>query len=78
MQHGYSLFSKGDIPGLLKLMSPKVTWDALAGNAPFAGLHQGPEVVGRFFNTLTETVDYLKHEAREFIAPSGGPSRMPP
>jgi ketosteroid isomerase-like protein len=31
VQQGYSLFSKGDIPGLLKLMSPNVTWELAAG-----------------------------------------------
>ena len=68
VQQGYSLFSKGDIPGVVKLMSPNVTWDAMSSNAPFAGRYQGPEGVGRFFSKFTESVEYLKHEAREFIA----------
>jgi uncharacterized protein len=69
VQQGYSLFSKGDIPGLLKLMSPNVTWElAKVDNVPFTGKHQGVEGVGRFFSALAEAMDILKYEPREFIA----------
>ena len=69
VQQGYSFFSKGDIPGLLKLMSPNVTWElAKVDNAPFTGKHQGVEGVGRFFSAMAEAMDILKYEPREFIA----------
>jgi ketosteroid isomerase-like protein len=69
VQQGYNLFSKGDIPGVLKLMSPNVTWELpKLDNVPFTGKFQGVEGVGRFFSALAGSLDILKFEPREFIA----------
>ena len=69
VQQGYSLFSKGDIPGVLKLMSPDVTWELpKVDNVPFTGKFQGVEGVGRFFTALAGAIDLLQYEPREFIA----------
>lgn len=69
VQQGYSLFSKGDIPGVLNLMSPGVTWELpKLDNVPFTGTFQGVEGVGRFFSALAGALDILKFEPREFIA----------
>lgn len=69
VQQGYKLFTQGDIPGLLKLMSPNVTWELpKLENVPFTGKFQGVDGVGRFFTALTGAMDILKYEPREFIA----------
>jgi uncharacterized protein len=69
VQQGYKLFSQGDIPGVLKLMSPNVTWELpKLENVPFTGKFQGVEGVGRFFSALAGAIDILKFEPREFIA----------
>ena len=69
VQQGYSLFSQGDIPGVLKLMSPNVSWELpQVDNVPFTGHFQGVEGVARFFSALAGALDIVKFEPREFIA----------
>jgi len=69
VQQGYKLFTQGDIPGVLKLMSPNVAWELpKLENVPFTGKFQGVEGVGRFFSALSSAIDLLKFEPREFIA----------
>jgi ketosteroid isomerase-like protein len=69
VQQGYQLFSQGDIPGLLKLMSPDVAWELnKVENAPFTGSFKGVEGVAQFFSALSGSIDILKYEPREFIA----------
>jgi uncharacterized protein len=69
VQQGYQLFSQGDIPGVLKLLSPSVTWESPeVEGVPFTGKFQGVEGVGKFFTALANTIDLLKFEPREFIA----------
>jgi len=69
VQQAYALFGRGDIAGLLKLMSKDVVWDITeAENVPFTGKFQGPEGVGRFFAKFAEEVDILKFEPQEFLA----------
>lgn len=69
VQQGYKLFSQGDIPGLLKLMGPDVTWETpKLENVPFTGKFQGVQGVGQFFSALAGAIDILKYEPREFIA----------
>jgi ketosteroid isomerase-like protein len=69
VQQGYKLFSQGDIPGLLKLMGPDVTWETpKLESVPFTGKFQGVQGVGQFFSALAGAIDILKYEPREFIA----------
>ena len=69
VQQGYKLFSQGDIPGVLKLMSPNVAWVLpKVENVPFMGSFQGVEGVAQFFGALSGAIDLLDYEPREFIA----------
>ena len=69
VQQAYALFGRGDIPGLMKLMSPDVVWQITkVENVPFTGRFEGIEGVGRFFATLAAAVDILKFEAQEYLA----------
>jgi uncharacterized protein len=69
VQQAYELFGRGDIPGLLKLMSADVVWEIMeVENVPFTGKFEGVDGLQRFFGTLAGTVDILKFEPQEFIA----------
>jgi ketosteroid isomerase-like protein len=69
VQQGYKFFSQGDIPGVLKLMSPDVAWVLnKVENVPFTGTFKGVEGVAQFFTALSGAMDLLKYEPREFIA----------
>jgi uncharacterized protein len=69
VQQAYALFGRGDIPGLLRLMSPDVVWEIMeVENVPFTGTFEGLGGLQRFFSTLAGTVDILKFEPQEFIA----------
>jgi uncharacterized protein len=69
VQQAYALFGHGDIPGVLKLLSPDVVWQITdVENVPFTGTFKGPEGVGRFFAKFAESVDILNFEAQEFVA----------
>lgn len=69
VQQAYALFGKGDVAGLLKMMSSDVVWEVPeVENVPFTGTFRGPEAVGRFFAALGGAVETLKFEPREFFA----------
>jgi ketosteroid isomerase-like protein len=69
VKQAYELFTRGDIPNLLKLMSPDVDWRIThVENMPFSGRFQGPEAVGSFFAKLAGAVDLVKFDVQEFIA----------
>lgn len=69
VQQAYALFGRGDIPGLLQLMSDDVVWEMpVVPNVPFSGKFEGPAAVGRFFAALAGAVEILKFEPREFLA----------
>jgi ketosteroid isomerase-like protein len=69
VQQAYALFGRGDIAGVLKLLSPDVVWQLTkVENVPFTGRFEGPEGVGRFFANLAAAVDIVKFEPHEFLA----------
>lgn len=69
VQQAYALFGRGDIAGLLKLMSDDVTWEMpVVPNVPFSGKFEGPAAVGRFFAALDSAVETLKFEPQDFLA----------
>jgi len=69
VKQAYELFTRGDIPNLLKLISPDVDWRTThVDNMPFSGRYQGLEAVGNFFAKFAGAVDTLKFETHEFIA----------
>jgi len=70
VQDAYAAFKRGDIPGLLNLMSDNVGW-FLPGPReviPFLGQRHGRDQVGQFFKSIAEAQDAEQFEPQEFIA----------
>ena len=63
----YQGFAKGDIPGVLGLLSPEIDWTEAAG-FPYAGTYHGPRAVleGVFMRLGSEWVGFAA-VADEFI-----------
>jgi ketosteroid isomerase-like protein len=70
VQAAFAAFGSGDIPGLLKMLTPDISWRAAGPPQilPWAGSFQGPEQVGKFFTGLDSAVTFQKFEPQEFIA----------
>ena len=70
VQGAYSAFQKGDIQGLLGMLTDDVEWitPGPPDIVPTAGTRRGPDGVAQFFSTLSETDDVEVFEPQEFIA----------
>lgn len=70
VQDAFAAFGSGDIPAVLKMLSPDIRWRASGPPEilPWAGVFQGPEQVGNFFAGLDSAVTFQKFEPQEFIA----------
>lgn len=69
VQKGYEAFGRGDLNTLLSLLDENVEWIS-PGPADFppAGRRRGRQAVAEFFKVLSDTVEILDFEPREFIA----------
>ncbi len=69
VRQGYDAFGRGDLPALLDLLDPQVSWTTPGPtDLPTAGARKGHEAVGGFFQALASTVDMLRFEPKDFIA----------
>jgi len=68
VKNGYAAFGRGDIQGLLELLSEDVEWEIPGKGLPLAGTYIGREGVARFFQKLGEDAEILAFEPREFVA----------
>lgn len=71
VQDAYEAFGRGDIPGLLKLVTDDIGWDGVIGagpNVPTRGHRQGPQEVAGFFEQVGATVDFKRFEPTQFVA----------
>ncbi len=69
VQQAYGNFQRGDIPGVLGLLSEDVEWETPeTEEMPFASMYRGVEEVGQFFSTLDEVQEVLQFEPTEFVA----------
>ena len=70
VRDAYAAFQRGDIPGLLGLMSEDVTWDTPGATdvIPYAGSKRGREGVAGFFSALAGSERITHFEPREFTA----------
>lgn len=69
VRRGYDAFGRGDIPGLLTLLDPQVSWTTPGpADLPTAGARSGHAAVNTFFQNLASTGDILRFEPKEFIA----------
>ena len=69
VMQAYSLYSQGDIKGVLALCADDVCWvSADIEQVPFSGKYNGHYEVGEFFSSLAGTMDTIHFTPRDFIA----------
>ena len=68
VQQGYEAFGRGDIPGVLELLTDDVEWTEQGPSViPFAGTFRGREGIAEFFTLLDETLEFEQFEPRKFV-----------
>ena len=69
VQECYGYFSKGDIPSLLNELTDDVKWTTPGPVSvlPWVGARNGKKAVGEFFKLISENVDFLKFDPRDFV-----------
>jgi ketosteroid isomerase-like protein len=68
VKDGYAAFGRGDLPGLLSLLTEDVVWDFPGDGLPMAGSYRGQDGVASFFEKLRQETDILEFQPREFLA----------
>ena len=69
VRNGYDAFGRGDIPGLLSLLDDQVVWVTPGpADLPNSGTRKGHDGVQQFFQALSDLVDIVRFEPKEFIA----------
>ena len=69
IREGYACFGRGDLPGLLALMTPDVDWQFTGDRAaPYTGRVHGTAAVGEWFMAVAGADDIQAFEPREFFA----------
>ena len=68
VKDGYAAFGRGDIKGLLALLSDDIEWQSPGEGLPLAGTYRGHDGVANFFQKLSQDSDILAFEPREFVA----------
>ena len=72
IQSAYACFGRGDIPGLLDMMSPDIEWTFKGDRrATYTGRFTGKGQVGEWFGCVGQSDDIQAFEPREFIAGPG-------
>lgn len=69
-KQGYAAFLRGDIPGLLELMTDDINWvlHSPAEATPEGGDYRGKAAVAEWFRKLGETYEFETFSPDEFIA----------
>jgi uncharacterized protein len=68
VQNAYACFGRGDIPALLDLLSPDVSWQFVGDRrAPYTGRVSGPAAVAAWFGAVAQADDIQAFEPREFL-----------
>ncbi len=69
VQQAYEAFGRGDIFGVLDLLTDDVVWTLQGPSTiPFAGVHRGREGIAEFFSLVGEALEFEQFEPREFVA----------
>jgi ketosteroid isomerase-like protein len=64
----YAALDRGDIQGLLGMLSDDVEWHIPGEGLPLSGIYRGREGVGQFLQKHAQEVEILAFEPREFLA----------
>ena len=70
VQDVYAAFGRGDIPAVLGMLAPDVTWGMVGReqDVPMAGIRAGKAGAGEFFRLLKETQQITRFEPQKFSA----------
>ena len=69
VQDAYAAFKRGDIQGVLDALVEDIEWHTPGeGLIPQGGIHQGKEAVGRFFQIVGQTMQFLNFEPQSYVA----------
>ncbi len=69
VQQAYEAFGRGDVPGVLDLLTDDVVWTFQGPSTiPFAGAHRGREGIVEFFSLVGEALEIEQFEPRQFVA----------
>jgi len=71
VKDAYEAFGRGDVQTLLGYFDEAILWKPVHGAAahvPTAGERRGKAAVGEFFKTVSEQVNFLRFEPKEFVA----------
>jgi ketosteroid isomerase-like protein len=72
VRQAYEAFGRGDIPGVLDLLTDDVVWTLQGPSTiPFAGTHRGREGIAEFFSLVGEALEFEQFEPRELVAQGG-------
>lgn len=67
-QHVYGCFGRGDLQGILNVLSTDVVWELIGPSSiPYFGRYTGRQGVEHFFVLLNEHEEVLEFEPQEFI-----------
>ncbi|HTR64657.1 MAG TPA: nuclear transport factor 2 family protein [Terriglobales bacterium] len=65
----YAAFGRGDIQSILNACSTEIEWITPGESfIPAGGTHRGRDGVGRFFQTVAQTMDFAAFEPRTYVA----------
>lgn len=66
LRAGYDAFARGDVPAVVDLLDPQITWTTPA-SVPIGGTYHGREGVAEFFGRLAEVWADLSVVAERFV-----------
>ena len=69
IQQAFADFASGNIDSIINICTDDVEWTGLANpTVPIAGTFHGRNEIIKFFNNLTENIDYSYFEPKEFFS----------
>ena len=68
VKQGYDAFGRGDVEGLVSLLSEDIEWTAPGPKElPSSGVRRGHDQVRQFFGAINELYEFLAFEPQQFI-----------
>lgn len=68
VKNAYAAFGRGDVPGLLAMLTEDVQWEAPGEGLLLSGIYRGRDGVAQFFQKLSQSAEIIAFEPREFVA----------
>ena len=68
VQQIYAAYARGDVQGVLALLSEEIEWVSSGEGLPYAGTYRGHAGMASLFEKLAGEVEIAAFEPREFIA----------